>query len=54
MEKQREARNANQLKNQWYHVVKPRLHGPGTDFTTLTRVLEQERKLLPLPALTKT
>jgi hypothetical protein len=54
MEKQWEARNASQLKNRWYHVVKPRLYGPGTDFTALTWVLEQGRKLLPLPVLTKT
>jgi hypothetical protein len=54
MEKQWEARNANQLRNRWYHVVRPRLPGSGTDFTTLTRVLEQGFKLLPLPVLTKT
>jgi hypothetical protein len=54
MEKQWEAPNASQLKNRWYHVVRRRLHEPGTDFTTLTRVLEQGRKLLPLPVLTKT
>jgi hypothetical protein len=54
IEKQWEARNANQLKNRWYHVVTPRLHRSGTDFTTLTRVLEQGRKRLPLPVLTKT
>jgi hypothetical protein len=53
MKKQWEARNANQLKNRWYHVVRPRLHGPGADFTTLTRVLEQGRKELRLPVLTK-
>jgi hypothetical protein len=54
MKKQWKARNANQLKNRCYHVVRPRLHGPGTDFTTLTWVLEQGRKLLPLSVLTKT
>jgi hypothetical protein len=42
------------IKNRWYQLVRPGLHEPGTDFTTLTRVLEQGRKLLPLPVLTKT
>jgi hypothetical protein len=42
------------VKKQWYHMVRPCLHGPGTDFTPLARVLEQRRKLLPLPVLAKT
>jgi hypothetical protein len=29
MEKQWEARNANQLQNRWYHVVKPACMGLG-------------------------
>jgi transposase len=53
LEKKWGTRSASQLKNRWYHELRCRLHGPDSDFATLTRVLEDGRKCLPIPAFSR-